>query len=89
MDLMATARIRGVALCRTLREVAEVRLVGARKGTSRTRSGDSYKPSALRGYEAALRTRIFLRDLLPSAWSWWPRSELWVTRNLPVEPSRL
>jgi putative transposase len=30
---------------------------------------------------------IFLRDLLFLAWSWWPRSELWVTRNLPVEPS--
>ena len=32
---------------------------------------------------------IFLRDLLLGAWSWWPRSELWVTRNLPVEPLRL
>jgi transposase-like protein len=29
---------------------------------------------------------IFLRDFLFGAWSWWPRAELWVTRNLPVEP---
>jgi hypothetical protein len=29
---------------------------------------------------------IFLRDLLLGAWSWWPRSELWVTRHLAVEP---
>jgi putative transposase len=32
---------------------------------------------------------IFLRDLVFGAWSWWLRSELWVTRNLPVEPLRL
>ena len=32
---------------------------------------------------------IFLRDFFFGAWSWWPRSELWVTRNLPVEPLRL
>jgi hypothetical protein len=32
---------------------------------------------------------IFLRDLFFLAWSWWLRSELWVTRNLPVEPLRL
>ena len=29
---------------------------------------------------------IFLRGLLLPARSRWPRSELWVTRNLPVEP---
>jgi putative transposase len=32
---------------------------------------------------------IFLRDLLFVAWPWWPRSELWVTRHLSVEPLRL
>jgi transposase-like protein len=32
---------------------------------------------------------IFLRDHLPAARSWWPRSELWVTRHLSVEPLRL
>jgi hypothetical protein len=32
---------------------------------------------------------IVLRDFFFGAWSWWPRSELWVTRNLPVEPLRL
>ncbi|MGI8478664.1 MAG: tyrosine-type recombinase/integrase [Gaiellaceae bacterium] len=42
----------------TLREAAEAWIVGAREGMIRTRSGDRYKPSALHGYEAALRTRI-------------------------------
>ncbi len=32
---------------------------------------------------------IFLRDFFFLAWSWWPRSELWVTRHLSVEPLRL
>jgi integrase len=32
--------------------------VGARDGSIRTRSGDAYKPSTLRGYEEALRVRI-------------------------------
>src|SRR4051794_28099673 len=32
---------------------------------------------------------IFLRDFFFGAWSWWPRSELWVTRYLSVEPSWL
>ena len=42
----------------TLREAADAWLEGTRAGTIRTRSGDRYKPSALRGYEQALRTRI-------------------------------
>lgn len=42
----------------TLRAAAEAWLAGARDGSIRTRSGDAYKPSALRGYEAALRLRI-------------------------------
>jgi integrase len=46
----------------TLREAAEAWLDGARSGSIRTRSGHPYKPSALRGYESALRTRI-LPDL--------------------------
>jgi integrase len=46
----------------TLREAAEEWLAGAKAGTVRTRSGDEYKPSALRGYEASLRGRI-LRDI--------------------------
>jgi integrase len=42
----------------TLCEAAEVWLEGAKAGTIRTRSGDAYKPSALRGYRAALDRRI-------------------------------
>jgi integrase len=46
----------------TLREAGEAWLKGAKGGQIRTRSGDRYKPSALRGYEAALRGRV-LPDL--------------------------
>ena len=42
----------------TLNQAADAWLTGARAGTIRTRSGDRYKPSALRGYEAALRQRL-------------------------------
>src|SRR5947208_14329314 len=42
----------------TLLEVAGPWLEGARDGSIRTRSGDAYKPSAIRGYEQALRTHI-------------------------------
>jgi integrase len=42
----------------TLREVAEAWIAGAADDTIRNRSGDRYKPSALRGYEQALRSRI-------------------------------
>ena len=42
----------------TVAETAEEWLKGARDGTIRNRSGDSYKPSAIRGYEAALRLRV-------------------------------
>ena len=41
----------------TLRQAADAWLEGAKAGTIRTRSGDRYKPSALRGYEQALRDR--------------------------------
>jgi integrase len=46
----------------TLADAAESWLNGARAGTIRNRSGDGYKPSALRGYEEALRLRV-LPDL--------------------------
>jgi integrase len=46
----------------TLRQAWETWYAGARDGTVRTRSGDTYKPSALRGYEQAMRLRI-LDDL--------------------------
>jgi len=46
----------------TLNEAADAWLDGARDGTVRTRSGDAYKPSAIRSYEAALRQRV-LPDL--------------------------
>src|SRR5437763_8856651 len=42
----------------TLREAAERWLAGARDGSIRTRSGDPFKPSAIRSYESSLRTRI-------------------------------
>ena len=45
----------------TLREAAEAWLEGARAGTIRNRSGDSYKPAAIRGYEKALRLRVLPR----------------------------
>lgn len=43
---------------RTVQEAAEEWLAGAREGTIRNRSGNAYKPSAIRGYERALRNRI-------------------------------
>ncbi len=42
----------------TLRQAAEEWLAAAEAGLVRNRSGDLYKPSALRGYEQALRARI-------------------------------
>jgi integrase len=42
----------------TVREAGEELVEGMRSGRVRTRSGDRYKPSAIRGYEAALRDRI-------------------------------
>jgi hypothetical protein len=42
----------------TLSEAADAWLDGAELGGIRTRSGDRYKPSALRGYEQALRLRL-------------------------------
>jgi integrase len=46
----------------TLNQSWEAWKAGAEDGTIRTRSGDRYKPSALRGYEQAMRLRI-LDDL--------------------------
>lgn len=42
----------------TLREAADAWVTQARAGTIRNRSGDVYKPSALRGYEQALRDYV-------------------------------
>jgi len=42
----------------TVREAGDELVKGMRSGRVRTRSGDRYKPSAIRGYEAALRDRI-------------------------------
>jgi integrase len=42
----------------TVREAADELIEGMRSGRVRTRSGDPYKPSAIRSYEAALRDRI-------------------------------
>lgn len=46
---------------RTLREEADDWVNGARSGLIRNRSGHPYKPSALRGYERALRLRVLPR----------------------------
>jgi integrase len=42
----------------TLDQAADAWLEGARTGLIRTRSGDPYKPSAIRSYDAALRLRV-------------------------------
>lgn len=42
----------------TVREAWEEWHEGAKAGTIRNRSGDPYKPSALRSYEAAMRLRV-------------------------------
>jgi hypothetical protein len=42
----------------TLAQAAEAWLAGAGDGSIRNRSGDVYKPSAVRGYEQALRIRV-------------------------------
>ncbi|HEY7149414.1 MAG TPA: tyrosine-type recombinase/integrase [Gaiellaceae bacterium] len=45
----------------TLAEAAEELVDGMRSGRVRTRSGDPYKPSAVRSYEAALRDHVVPR----------------------------
>jgi integrase len=42
----------------TLKQAATAWIDGAADGSIRNRSGDSYKPSAIRGYEQALRLRV-------------------------------
>lgn len=42
----------------TLREAADELIEGMRSGRVRTKSGEVYKPSAVRSYEAALRDRV-------------------------------
>lgn len=46
-------------VAKTLEQVAEEWLEGARTGLITNRSGDNYKPAAVRGYEKALRLRIY------------------------------
>jgi integrase len=46
----------------TLRQTAEAWLAGVREGAIRTRSGDRYKPSAIRSYDTSLRLHV-LPDL--------------------------
>jgi hypothetical protein len=41
-----------------VREAADAWLTGANDGTIRPRSGDTYKPSAIRSYEASLRLGV-------------------------------
>jgi integrase len=43
----------------TIREAGVAYIAGMRDGTIRTRSGQPYKPSAVRGYERALEQRIY------------------------------
>jgi hypothetical protein len=43
----------------TIREAGEALIEGMRSGAVRTRKGTIYKPSAVRGYEAALKDRIY------------------------------
>ncbi len=45
----------------TLQQAAEDWVKAANAGVIRTRSGDTYKPGALRGYEQALRARVVPR----------------------------
>jgi integrase len=45
----------------TVAEAAEELVAGMRSGLVRTRSGDIYKPSAIRSYEAALRDHVVPR----------------------------
>src|SRR5918996_5379346 len=42
----------------TLEQAADAWLAAARAGIARNRSGDPYKPSAIRGYEQNLRKRV-------------------------------
>jgi integrase len=42
----------------TLREAADTWLAGVKTSAVRNRSGDPYKPSVIRGYEASLRLRV-------------------------------
>ena len=42
----------------TLREAAEAFIDGIKDGSVRSRKGERYKPSAIRGYERTLRLRV-------------------------------
>jgi len=51
-------RVRHPRTHATLREAWTVWLESAKAGTIRTRSGDRYKPSALRSYDAGMKARV-------------------------------
>ena len=51
-------RVRRPRTRATLRQAWTVWLAGAKAGTVRTRSGDCYKPSALRSYEAGMEASV-------------------------------
>jgi len=51
----------------TLSQAADESLSAAQAGLVRNRSGDPYKPSALRGYEQALRARLLPPSAAPSS----------------------
>jgi integrase len=43
----------------TVKELGEAFIEGAKDGSVRNRSGDPFKPSVIRGYEAALKNRVY------------------------------
>lgn len=60
VDALAGVRVGSVRAPRptTVREAADRLAIGMRRGSIRTRSGDVYKPSVVRSYEAALRLHV-------------------------------
>jgi integrase len=71
----------------TLREAWDAWLAGAKQGTIRNRSGDVFKPSALRGYQQVMEKRV-LPELGTARLSEIGRSDLqdladgWLAKNL-------
>ncbi|MCB8970354.1 MAG: site-specific integrase [Thermoleophilales bacterium] len=78
---------------RTLRDAAEAWMESAERGEVRNRSGAPYKPSALRGYEQALRLRV-LPEIGPKRLSAITTSDLqqlvdrWQAQGLPASTIR-
>ncbi|MBA2504516.1 MAG: site-specific integrase [Thermoleophilaceae bacterium] len=57
-EVQALKREGKVTSRQTVQEAWEAWIAGARAGTIRTRSGDAYKPAAVRSYEASMRLRV-------------------------------